>query len=178
MPINKPPSRVPRGRADRNDFKFEGVAGSISRVPRGARGSKQGDRRRSADGAKVASRAGARIETGQPERGHHHPIVASRAGARIETPIAVGHNARTVSRPARARGSKQVPRGRSRPARPSRPARARGSIRDLRAENDGACQSRPARARGSKHAPAYRRRATTPVASRAGARNETRQQHE
>ena len=128
-------SRVPRGRADRNIIAASSASATSGRVPRGradrntddkdkamtfdtsrparARGSKHGGSVRKDD------TPGRRVPRGRADRntlaaantlGHR---VASRAGARIETGASCTAATAAASRPARARGSKLCPDGRS-----------------------------------------------------------------
>ena len=186
--------RVPRGRADRNEYVREHELRPDGRVPRG-----RADR--NSAGTVAASICSRRVPRGRADRNAHEVdhvvcrhrrvprgradrnkrgsalragiVVASRAGARIETVATRRRPAISMSRPARARGSKlgvgrvgpdgracRVPRGRAdrnegfcnqAKAQESRVPRGRADRNTGSAPGRRGCRmSRPARARGSK----------------------------
>ena len=148
------------------------TAKSMSRPAR-ARGLKPLIRRLLRLKTTVAPRAGAWIETSAISGSPTGILVAPRAGAWIETRRRLLLCARTLSRPARARGLKPGDDLASRWWRKSRPARARGLKHHPRAAilQDG--ESRPARARGLKRLPVRLEPGHGHVAPRAGAWIET-----
>ena len=97
--------RLPRGGADRNNLISSSAVPLKSRLPRGGADRNWHGGHRPRD-ARVASRAGARIETNMPTVAVSAWLVASRAGARIETGQSACLRRILLSPPARGRGSK------------------------------------------------------------------------